>query len=103
MYSFNSPKLFILKTAVYPRKTRKTRNKLVRYINLAIHPLGIDIYTTRHPGRESEARVGRDPNASLGISCWYFSTCTIRLAILRSVLNIMMILFKPVIPASMPE
>ncbi|MEY3759090.1 MAG: hypothetical protein RIR39_581 [Pseudomonadota bacterium] len=32
-----------------------------------------------------------------------FATCTIRLAILLRVLNIMMILFKPVIPASMPE
>ena len=30
----------ILKTAVSPRKARKTRNKSVRSIDLAIHPLG---------------------------------------------------------------
>jgi hypothetical protein len=29
-----------LKTAVYPRKIRKTRNKLVRCFNLVIHHLG---------------------------------------------------------------
>lgn len=29
-----------LKTAVSPRKARKTRNKLVRSFDLAIHPLG---------------------------------------------------------------
>ena len=57
----NKPTLINLKTAVYPRKTRKTRNKLVSYINLAIHPLGIGIYTTRHPGMDC-----RDPDTMDG-------------------------------------
>ena len=33
----------ILKTAVSPRKARKTRNKSVRFVDLAIHPLGDDL------------------------------------------------------------
>ncbi len=34
---------FILKTAVSPRKARKTRKKSICYVDLAIHPLGDDL------------------------------------------------------------